>query len=170
MGERKKRKFSNPLSSERGCYSGTAPVNLATLRWMDKNEGGKQQKRRKRNRIEKEKEGGKRERNETIVIALLNKRQGDTWREHEESMETGLIPLIGLPWHVRPRDKWQGILKLYLSSYSTTWFVCWSHCWYCSGNHHWTSVDCRLACSLLWRTYNRYVSGHVRKFISGSVG
>lgn len=42
MGERKKRKFSNPISSERGCYSETAPVNLATLRWMDKNEGGKQ--------------------------------------------------------------------------------------------------------------------------------
>lgn len=31
MGERKKRKFSNPISSEKGCYSETAPVNLATL-------------------------------------------------------------------------------------------------------------------------------------------
>ena len=31
MGERKKRKFSNPISSERGCYSETALVNLATL-------------------------------------------------------------------------------------------------------------------------------------------
>ena len=46
---------------------------------MDKNEGGKQWKR---NTIEKEKEGGKGERKETILIALLNKRQGDTWREH----------------------------------------------------------------------------------------
>ena len=62
--------------------------------------------------------------------------------------------------------KWQGILKLCLFSHSYTscdhnsaWFIPWSHCWYCSGNHHWVSGDCLHPPTylLLWSTCSRCV-------------
>ena len=44
-------------------------------------------------------------------------------------------------------------------SHSSTCFVSWGHCWYCSGNHRRASVDCGLfpTCLLLWNTCSRYV-------------
>lgn len=90
MGERKKRKFSNPISSERGCYSETAPVNLATLRdgWIKMRE--ESNRKEGREKYDREGEGERREKRkkkETIVVTLLKETgpltltQGDTWRE-----------------------------------------------------------------------------------------
>lgn len=47
----------------------------------------------------------------------------------------------------------------YLSSHSSAQFVTSGHCWYCSGNNHWTSVDCSplLYSLLLQSTCCRYV-------------
>ena len=42
---------------------------------------------------------------------------------------------------------------------TSTQFVPWSLCWYCSGNHHWADVDCGHSPPylLVWSTCSRYM-------------